>query len=194
MPSAPRHYCKHPTSFLIMGSWDETCCITQQGFTGPAYCIVMPYQTDHNILLMFDVFKARIAVGDLDCYGELDEITDSNDPNGKYNTDIYHESEDGEGMAVLFVQKHAWEETIKYIKQNGVAWSDYEDLCDNYEHCTQWRKDKPHQLVFEWWLIVMFLHSIRRNFMDNNVFTGSQDRETKALMFANSLIKEQPEE
>lgn len=170
-----------------MGSWTETCAITNQPLIGPAYCVVIPYETCFNIRMM-QLDRVRIAKGTLDCFGTLYDITEKTD-DGDFSIDIYHESD--EEISVIFIGENAWDAVVKRIKKKGIQFRTFinfeKEYGRFYKHFTNY--SEMTKLHFEWYLIEHFLHHIRRSFINNNEFSGSQDEAYDELLFANSLIQ-----
>ncbi len=171
-----------------MGYWTETCAITNQPLVGPAYCVTLPCMTDMQIRIM-NLFKVDIAIGELNCYGELEYISQKT-KDKKYSVEEYHKSKGK--TCVIFVGKTAWEKVILKIKNEGLDYSSFKDIKKHYLEFFKGYVKFPEltELHFEWYLIEKFLYNIRRTFILNNDFSGSQDEDFENLKFANSLIKE----
>lgn len=173
-----------------MGSWSETCAITQQSFyKGRAYCIIQPREFCFNIRAMFNLNKTKIALGYLDCYGGLFNIEDKT-ADADYSVQTYWDS--NEKLAVNFCKESAWSGLIKYIRNNGIDFSSYADLKEEFSELNNrdyfpTAPEHPHKFLFEWFMIHRFLHKCRREFINNNTFSGSQYDNKKDLKFINSL-------
>jgi hypothetical protein len=170
-----------------MGSWTETCAITNQPLIGPAYCVTLPFSTDMQLRIM-NLFKVDIAIGELNCYGELEDVSQKT-KDKKYSVEEYHDPRGK--ICVIFASKNAWEKVILKIKKDGLDYSSFDEIKKDYlEHFNGYTKfSELTELHFEWYLIEKFLYNIRRTFILNNDFSGSQDEDYDNLNFANSLIE-----
>ena len=175
-----------------MGFWNETCIITQQGFSdADAYCVVADCQSEFvDFPLAFT--DAEIAIGKLNCYGELEDIISRTTEAKIFTTDYYHKKYPKK--AVLFAQKSAWDAVVSYVKEHGWRYTRYTYIKENYDRLTQYLAKQPTELHFEWYLVSRFLRAIRRSYLHNNMFTGSDNCCDKELAFANSLITVREEE
>ena len=170
-----------------MGSWTETCAITNQPLAGPAYCVVLPHEINFNIRLMA-LSRVHIAKGMLDYYGSLYDITERTDF-GDFSIKVYHDSD--ENTAVIFIKQSAWNAVIERIKKKGIDFRSFKDFEREFKSFYKYSPNylEMTNLHFEWYLIEHFLHHIRRSFINNNEFTGFQQEAYDDLIFANSLIQ-----
>jgi hypothetical protein len=132
--------------------------------------------------------KVRIAKGNLNSYGELEDISECTGDNEEFSIESYHNS-DGK-IVVIFARQGAWDAVIAKIKQDGLGYQSFKDLEKEYKRFYNMPcHSKMTNLHFEWYLIEFFLNYIRRSFITNNEFSGSQTEAFDELLFANSLIE-----